>query len=559
MKVSRTILKKFSWLAIVALLVQFPSSAQGEATKPAFVSPDGRNVDVGNWRGFFYPYAFLPLSYLPNFNAVTEHQRRVFGSVLPPCDGSQTACISEVAYQLPGGTWKVANPTADQTQRDVFQGSLLPNGDWEMHNTSLFPEDVSKNRPQGDAARLWTFSDAPHGGGLGYQVSVQITGGYDPIGGYMPDNFNVQVVPQKRVRMEWSQSTKDCPEPSSTFIRSKQTDTVGNCVTNYDFPQDITLRIKIKLGTFLPSLSGWFNSRIKDILIDINESEKTMTLEGKPLIVPTASTRAVKYEELESQGLNIVPKNIQEIQTRGNTGTAGMYSLNTPNSVDEFIKLDRFLLENALGENTIWQLSSLPQYYYQDTKCLNKGIINGIVSTNATVFDSSAPKWNTADSSLNFRVGAAHHLSNKDVFQGYYSMIVNNVTARCYWGNNLANASASISVLGENGQQSVATTSVVTRSNWVYFNASGFTFSTPTIKVKYVAPSPTPTPTPSQTPAVTASSTPAPSASPTPSTASKQAAVSNKIKKVTITCIKGKLIKKVTGVKPVCPTGYKKK
>ena len=31
------------------------------------------------------------------------------------------------------------------------------------------------------------------------------------------------------------------------------------------------------------------------------------------------------------------------------------------------------------------------------------------------------------------------------------------------------------------------------------------------------------------------------------------------LKKTTITCIKGKLVKKVTAVKPVCPKGYKKK
>jgi len=30
-------------------------------------------------------------------------------------------------------------------------------------------------------------------------------------------------------------------------------------------------------------------------------------------------------------------------------------------------------------------------------------------------------------------------------------------------------------------------------------------------------------------------------------------------KKTTITCIKGKLIKKVSAVSPKCPTGYKKK
>ena len=31
------------------------------------------------------------------------------------------------------------------------------------------------------------------------------------------------------------------------------------------------------------------------------------------------------------------------------------------------------------------------------------------------------------------------------------------------------------------------------------------------------------------------------------------------LKKITITCVKGKLTKKVTAVKPKCPTGYKKK
>ena len=36
-------------------------------------------------------------------------------------------------------------------------------------------------------------------------------------------------------------------------------------------------------------------------------------------------------------------------------------------------------------------------------------------------------------------------------------------------------------------------------------------------------------------------------------------AMATLLKKTTITCVKGKLVKKVTGVKPVCPKGYKKK
>lgn len=557
MKLSHSLRKKLSWLAIVALLIQFPVSAQGEPTKPAFVSPDARNVDAGYWRGFFYPNSFLPLSYLPNSAAKTDYHKRVFGAVLPPCDGSQTACVSEVAYQLPGGTWKIATPTSDITQRDAQGGSLLPNGEWELLNTSTFAEDIRRNRPQGDAARLWTFADAPHGGGNGYQVSVQFKGGFIPEQDlFTPDGFNIQVIPQKRVRMEWTSSMQNCPEPASTFIRSKLTDTTGNCVTNYDFPQEINIRIKIKLASFLTSINGWFDSRIKDLTIDIDEREKTMVLEGKPLIVPTASTVAIKYSELESRGLNPIPKDAQDIQTRDNLGTAGVYQLNTPATLEEFIKIGKNIIPNALGENTVWQLSSLPQFYYENTKCVNKGVINGIVSTNATVYDSTAPKWSEVDSSLNFRVGAAHHLSNSEVFKGYYSMAVNNVTARCFWGNSLSTANASISVVGQDGQQNVATTSVVPRNGWTYFNASGFTFSVPSIKVKFVAP-PTPTPTPTPTASPIAEQTPkaTPSVQPTAAPKVSQAVT----KKLTITCIKNRTVRKVTAVKPVCPRGFVKK
>jgi hypothetical protein len=53
-----------------------------------------------------------------------------------------------------------------------------------------------------------------------------------------------------------------------------------------------------------------------------------------------------------------------------------------------------------------------------------------------------------------------------------------------------------------------------------------------------------------------AAPTPTPSATPTPSPI---ATASTSAKATTITCVKGKLTKKVTKVKPVCPAGYKKK
>jgi regulator of replication initiation timing len=64
-----------------------------------------------------------------------------------------------------------------------------------------------------------------------------------------------------------------------------------------------------------------------------------------------------------------------------------------------------------------------------------------------------------------------------------------------------------------------------------------------------------PTPSPSQ------STQPTPT--PSPSQSAKPAVVTSKKptppKKTTINCVKGKVTKKVTAVKPKCPTGYKKK
>ncbi|MFM1758042.1 MAG: hypothetical protein RL193_619 [Actinomycetota bacterium] len=89
-----------------------------------------------------------------------------------------------------------------------------------------------------------------------------------------------------------------------------------------------------------------------------------------------------------------------------------------------------------------------------------------------------------------------------------------------------------------------------------------YTLKRATLKLAEVQATPTPTPTP--TPIATESVSP----SPTPTTSSIDApkvsaspTVSSKIsaKKITITCVKGKTLKKVTSVNPKCPAGYKKK
>jgi hypothetical protein len=108
--------------------------------------------------------------------------------------------------------------------------------------------------------------------------------------------------------------------------------------------------------------------------------------------------------------------------------------------------------------------------------------------------------------------------------------------ARCLYGFSSAPIKAEISITSDEGEKKVATTIVNEKNGWLYLSAKGFTFSSPTINVKLsqdkevVAPTPTPV-----------------------------ATVTVAKKKSTISCVKGKTTKKVTGVSPKCPTGYKKK
>jgi len=147
---------------------------------------------------------------------------------------------------------------------------------------------------------------------------------------------------------------------------------------------------------------------------------------------------------------------------------------------------------------------------------------------------------------LDYKVIAAHNLPDNTEFKGTYDLTIDADFARCIYGFTKAPIGATVSIVSADGQSQVATVVVSQVDKWIHLGAYGFTFSSPTLKVKFTQvaePVATPTPTPSATP------TPAPSATASPVIA----------KKTVIVCMKGKVVKKVIAVNPKCPAGYKKK
>jgi hypothetical protein len=147
----------------------------------------------------------------------------------------------------------------------------------------------------------------------------------------------------------------------------------------------------------------------------------------------------------------------------------------------------------------------------------------GIVSTNALGYAGGSPTFDAG--SLEYKVAGLHYAPDgKTLNEGTYDLVMRSETARCLYGFSKAPISAKVQVVGEGGENKVATVIVSedAKTGWLKMAAYGFTFSSPTIMVKL-------------------SQAKAPA------------------KKITITCTKGKLTKKVTAVAAKCPAGYKKK
>jgi hypothetical protein len=168
----------------------------------------------------------------------------------------------------------------------------------------------------------------------------------------------------------------------------------------------------------------------------------------------------------------------------------------------------------------------------------DKGKILGFINTNATAYVSGPPTFNEQTQSLDYSVAAPHFAKDGSVFKGHYSIQLDANTARCMFGLKGTNLKATLSILNDKGESNVITSVAKEDKGWFNFSVAGFTFSSPTIRLKLeeVA-QPTITTSPSPTPA-----------------AQKPAVVLKKI-----TCVKGKTVKTVSGVNPKCPSGFKKK
>ena len=351
----------------------------------------------------------------------------------------------------------------------------------------------------------------------------------------------------------------------------------SKCLQRYEFPSNIRYFVKLRMSK-IPS--GWLHGRVAQPNISITKENNlfSLNIEGEPVSVPAVSKTywwnqmpadlQAKYDTASACYINE-----PSFKATGKYCYGGRSQANTdPQKRNVVVKPDpwsaigmeqlKLLLpyvnDQATAMFSSWSIRTLSASEMAGAdKCFSDTTkVSGMVSTNATQYSAGPPVFDKSTQSLVYQV-AAPHLTNKGkVFEGSYDLSIPSSVARCLYSFTNAPIKAEISITTADGIAKVATTSLVERDGWLNFSAKGFTFSDPTIQVKLfqdvVEVAPTPTPTPS----ATATPTPEPTVTPTPTPTPTKTAV---VKKITITCVKGKLIKKVTAIKPTCPSGYKRK
>jgi hypothetical protein len=492
-----------------------------------------------------------------------------YQAVLPFCSGlSDVNCTEDVG---------VVDESGKKT-------SAVFNRYFPLKAQNQFVGDPKYKLPSGVAGSIFSIPSALHDGGDSYYLSVLTKGFGQNQESIQLTDFSVQLSP---VKLEpalglgesdagWWPIKADQegnPTGKPAWISGGAGFTGDNyciataykeglCAQRYAFPAGIKFYVKVRMQQ---SPSGWMHGRVSDPDFQIKEEPGSTAIEmqGFPVAVP-AVYKMYRYPEMPQ-----VLKDEYDVTTGGykkdpnflRNPTNYVQGGRTSESTDplqrnniygptpsssagmEQLKLwIPFINDKATALLSYWSVRTLtPEEMEGSSQCFrDSSRVSGIVTTNATQYSAGPPTLDKAEGTLNYVVAAPHYDPRDKDFKGSYDLVMRSDVARCVYGFSKAPINATISITSGDGTPQVATTLIGERNGWLYLQAKNFEFSAPIIKAKLtqevvVEPTPTPTPTPAAT---------------------KKPVVA---KKTTITCVKGKTVKKVTAAKPTCPSGFKKK
>jgi len=324
--------------------------------------------------------------------------------------------------------------------------------------------------------------------------------------------------------------------------------TDGFCFSREDFKSETRAKLSLRLPN---DVTGWLFGRMRSPVIEVKPIDKEnnlLSVEASSAIVPSLLGVYPKDQVMSNPGILKWAKSFfyegdgfleKRLAEKGFWGghAEGVDKLEFVNWWGDLLKAYGGP-DKRFGIQSRWMFSSSTTRTGTDPCFSDKSKLIGLVTTNAPFYESGPPKM--VDGVLNYVVAGPHHLGDgKTLFRGVYDLAIRSEAARCIYKFTEAPLRAEVTVTSADGtSQDVATESMTERDGWIRLGAYNFTFSTPTVKVKFIQDAPAVKPKATNS----ASST-------TSTTATSK-------KKTETTCVKGKLKKVVTS--KTCPKGFKK-
>ena len=475
-----------------------------------------------------------------------------YRAVLPICaDATDINCISEIFASDASGA-KLA----------VSSATVFP----EI-NPQAFAGNKALNVPRGSGAALVSIAGAPHAGGDKYLIKTtlsalrtgdqttfqtpRLSASISAVNVIEGDFFDLATETNTakydqvgRIAVGTTQTKPGLDgKPSKLCVAASTT----QCALSYSLPKEISFGFSLRLNT---NLSGWLHGRMKNAVIDYKTTSgvTNLTVNANPINVPLIDVWS-KSDDLSDAHVSSYLSQFwggeaMHYPLSNETGglpitdaektREGMKNISFKHINGSFSKssMDNFLLwlpiakDKAAAMPTQWRLGTMTDNGSGSIReCLDKEkSLAGVVTTNSTMYIDGPPTFK--DDALDYKVASTHfEADGTTVFKGTYELIMSSTVARCIYKFTSAPISATVSITSESGEANIATTVISEKNGWLKLGAYGFTFSSPTVRVKLT----------------------------------QEVVKPVVVKKTTITCVKGKTSKKVTAVKPKCPKGYKKK
>ncbi len=456
--------------------------------------------------------------------------------ILTPCaKASDSDCIDSLSYKVSNSnTWLKSEPDTSWTfpvNGVPLVGSAKGSSE-EFVIKNKFPTaaDQANNYPAGGATSIWKVTKATSNANFRLFLNINLNG-------TNPDASSEVV--------KWNQIIAQAiPISLSGSLTSHGTP--GGKIEQ-TFGEITSIKVRLRVNILRQILNGWVHSRTVNPEIVYGSDTSIgdyVDISGDPLSVPTAEARMNG-----AQYLSIYENPYMKNRFKGFPvalpdpkilwGTWGSTDGIEQGELKMWSAYEPFIAKEAISLSSMWKLvgqGNLNLQRFNNSECISSGKVDGILATNATQYSPTPPIYLEDSQELSYQLAAPHFKNINEEFKGSYSLVVSQKLAQCIWGKSVTNASARVTILNSDGNSSVVTQTLKQLSGFYYFNINGFGFSAPTIRVKLTQEAAEGAPTPTPTIA-----------------AVKPAAV----KKV-ISCVKGKVTKKVTGIKPKCPSGYKK-